>query len=71
MAQTIVLLLIAYLLAGMVFAFYFFFWGAVRLNARARGASAGTKLLWMPGAAGLWPYLSYLLIQRRVEGVDR
>lgn len=46
-----------YLAVGAVFAAVFVWRGAGRLDANARGASWGFRMLILPGAAALWPIL--------------
>ncbi len=54
----------AYLLVGVVFAAWFVSRGAGRLDRAAASGTAGFKLLVLPGAAVLWPYLAFRLWRR-------
>lgn len=47
-----------YLLAGIVFAVWFAARGAGRLDPGATGSTPGFRLLLIPGAVALWPYLA-------------
>lgn len=53
-----------YLAVGLVFAVWFAFAGAQRLDAVAEEAGPGFRLMVIPGAAALWP----LLISKLVRG---
>jgi hypothetical protein len=53
-----------YLVIGALFAAWFAYRGAGRLDPAASGSTAGFRLLLVPGAALLWPYLALRL--RRV-----
>ncbi len=46
-----------YLAAGAVFAAAFVAFGAGRIDPAAKGAPLGFRLLVLPGAIALWPYL--------------
>ena len=46
-----------YLAVGVLFAVPFVAFGAGRIDPAARGAPAGFRLLVLPGAIALWPYL--------------
>ena len=46
-----------YLLIGLLFAVVFVTTGIERVDATARGASAGFRLLILPGVVALWPVL--------------
>lgn len=56
-ALLIVRLAAGYLALGSVFALWFAWRGAGRLDPAARGGSMGFRLLVLPGAALLWPVL--------------
>ena len=47
----------AYAAAGAVFGLLFVTRGVSRIDASARGAGWGFRLLILPGAIALWPYL--------------
>ncbi len=47
-----------YLAVGLLFAVAFSLWGAGRLDQRARHGSWGFRLLVIPGAMALWPWLA-------------
>jgi len=47
----------AYLGVGVVFAVYFSFSAAARIDSAAKGAGAAFRLLIVPGAMLLWPVL--------------
>lgn len=57
-AQVILLLAAVYLAMGLSFALAFTTWGAGRIDAAARGTSAAFRLLLVPGATALWPWLA-------------
>lgn len=46
-----------YALVGIVFAVFFVLVGAGRLDSVARGTPLRVRLIWLPGAAALWPLL--------------
>ena len=46
-----------YAVAGLMFSVAFVSFGVQRVDAAARGAGAGFRLLILPGAAALWPLL--------------
>jgi hypothetical protein len=46
-----------YLLIGLLFAVVFVTTGIERVDATARGAGAGFRLLILPGVVALWPVL--------------
>ena len=46
-----------YFLIGTVFAVWFAGRGAERLDRGAAGSTVGFRLLLVPGAAAIWPYL--------------
>ena len=49
----------AYFAFGSVFALLFAALGVGRMNSKARGSGWGFRLLILPGAAALWPFLTY------------
>lgn len=59
----------AYLAAGILFALFFSFAGAARLDRAAKGAGLLFRLFILPGAALLWPLL--LLIWIAGAGANR
>jgi hypothetical protein len=56
-AELVLAGLSVYLLAGLMFGLPFVLRGAGRVDAAARGASLGFRLLILPGTAVLWPLL--------------
>lgn len=58
-ARLLVMVAGAYTLAGLLFAVPFAWRGAGALEAVAREATLGFRLLILPGAATLWPILLY------------
>jgi hypothetical protein len=56
-AAAFLILLGIYLLCGLLFAVPFAFFGAQRVDPHARHASWGFRLLIIPGAMALWPFL--------------
>jgi hypothetical protein len=59
----------AYFAAGALFALFFSFAGAARIDRTTKGASPFFRLLLLPGAALLWPLL--LLMWIAGAGADR
>lgn len=57
-AEWFVLALALYGLAGLIFALAFQLRGLSRIDAAARGAGLGFRLLILPGMVALWPLLS-------------
>ncbi|MGQ0552942.1 MAG: hypothetical protein ACT4PU_06955 [Planctomycetota bacterium] len=57
MVEGFVAVLAAYALAGLVFALVFVAIGVQRVDAGARSATWGFRLLILPGAAAFWPLL--------------
>ncbi len=57
LAQTIVMILGLYFGIGLVFALAFVFVGLARVNPSAAQSSLFTRLMFLPGAVGLWPVL--------------
>lgn len=57
LAEGVVLLGELYAAAGLLFAIVFAAWGARRIDPAAQGAGIGFRLLLLPGAAVLWPWL--------------
>ncbi len=58
MAELIVNILLGYAGIGVLFAVAFVTIGAGRLDPNAVGGPIGFRLLILPGAAALWPYLA-------------
>ncbi len=56
--STLILAGKVYLLAGVGFAIWFAARGAGRLDPGATGSTLGFRLLLIPGAVVLWPYLA-------------
>jgi hypothetical protein len=52
-----VTMLIAYLVIGCMFAIAFVAAGINRLDPQAKGAGLGFRLIVLPGAVALWPWL--------------
>jgi len=46
-----------YALVGLVVAIAFVAVGVTRVLAQPTPASTGARLIWLPGAAALWPYV--------------
>jgi hypothetical protein len=59
--------LAAYLAAGLLFAPAFAWRWAARLDPAAGRGTLGFRLLLLPGAALLWPYLAWRLVRSRAE----
>ena len=68
MAETIGNLVVAYLGIGVLFAIYFVFSGARRLDPVANGATWGFRVMIFPGAMGLWPVLIVKLVRGIAAG---
>ncbi len=62
-AETILLAFGAYGAVGLAFALWFVAWGAQRLDEAAHGMPVQARLILMPGAAALWPYLAWRQIR--------
>jgi len=56
--ELLVLVLQVYTLVGLLFAVAFVFRGAARLDPDAVAGTWGFRVLILPGAAALWPYLA-------------
>lgn len=63
-AETIVLISGLYALLGVAFAIAFSWRGAARIDPAARDATWGFRVLVLPGAAALWPWLLIRWIRR-------
>jgi hypothetical protein len=59
LAQAFVVALALYAGVGFVFAILFVSIGVSHLDAEARGAGLGFRLIILPGVAALWPLLFY------------
>ena len=57
MMQFVFVFLVVYLVIGLFFAIAFALSGHKKLDSGAATASRRLRLLWMPGAAALWPIL--------------
>ena len=57
-AEIVVVAVSAYLACGLLFGLAFVTAGVGRVDAAARGTTAGFRLLILPGAAALWPFLA-------------
>lgn len=55
-----------YLALGMLFAVFFVYWGANKIDPSAKQATAGFRLVIFPGATALWP----LLLWRWLRGAS-
>ena len=63
LAIWIVRLFGVYFALGLIFALAFVFRGVQRIDAAAKGASVGFRLLILPGCAALWPLLTWRWIR--------
>ncbi len=66
-----VTLLVAYSLAGLVFAVAFVSVGIQRIDAQARGSSVAFRLIVLPAAMALWPMLLRRWSQSRPGGREQ
>jgi hypothetical protein len=66
--QIILIALGGYLLVGVVFAFVFVLFGSVRIDRAAGRSSAWVRLIFLPGAAVLWPVLAVRWMGARAAG---
>ena len=55
--ETMLLVAAAYVGIGLLFALYFVLRGVGRYDSVAKGAPWGFRLLILPGATALWPFL--------------
>jgi hypothetical protein len=55
----------AYVAAGALFAAAFVTWGVGRMDPVARRATWGFRLIILPGATALWPFLAARWLARR------
>ena len=58
---------LAYLLIGVLFALYFFFKGALRLDPLIADGKWTVRLLLMPGVIALWPLLLLKLLKKKTH----
>lgn len=58
-----------YMALGALFAIYFVWHGAARLDEAARGISWKTRVLFFPGATALWPVLLRKCLRRPTEAI--
>ena len=65
----LILLIAAYVGLGLLFSAFFAFKGAALLDPVAKEASLGFRFILLPGAAALWPVLSFKLLRRK-EGTS-
>ena len=56
-AQGLLLALAAYMAIGIAFGLAFVASGVARIDASAQGMTLAARLLLLPGAAALWPFL--------------
>jgi len=66
LANILILIAAIYLSIGLLFAIPFVFFGAGRIDPTARKATAGYKLIIIPGTMALWPLLAF----RWLKGVS-
>lgn len=64
-AVLVVVVVLAYLAIGVVFAVPFVLVGVGRLDPVARGAPVRVRLLLLPGSAALWPLMAARVIRVR------
>lgn len=57
-AETVLWVLLAYLICGLVVGVPFVLGGVDRVDEAARGASFGFRLLILPGTVALWPLMA-------------
>ena len=68
-AEVILLVCLAYTFCGLGVGLPFVLRGVDRVDASARGASIGFRLLILPGTAALWPLMAAKWIKaRKAEG---
>lgn len=63
-AEWFVRILSAYAALGLLFALVFVTMGVQRIDAAARGVGLGFRLLILPGATALWPWLLVRLLRK-------
>lgn len=69
-AQFVVAVFEAYVLAGVAFALMFLPWGVVRVDPRVAGAPKTLRLLILPGIVALWPLFAWRWIAGRNEPIE-
>jgi len=62
-ANVILFALATYIAIGVAFGLYFIFKGINRFDAAAAGAGISFRMLMLPGAVGLWPWLLIRLLR--------
>lgn len=67
-AEWIALLVAAYSAFGALFAVYFLWRGANRLDDAARNSGVAFHLILLPGAVALWPVLAVLCLRSTKGG---
>jgi len=65
LAQGLLLLIGVYLGVGLLFACAFVLLAVQRLDPAAHGMPVSARLLILPGAAAMWPWLGWVWLQRR------
>ena len=68
LVRTLVSALYAYAAVGFVFGVFFAFLGVGRIDPVARSGTWGFRLLILPGAAALWPFLFLRCLRGTPEG---
>jgi hypothetical protein len=69
-AELSLLILAAYLACGLVFGLAFACWGSVAIDPAARGMPLWVRVLILPGAAALWPWLLPRWLRRQPPPVS-
>lgn len=70
MAEWTLLVLAAYLAAGLAFGLAFVWRGAAAVDPAARGMPLRVRFLILPGAAALWPWLLMRWLRRQQPPVS-
>lgn len=70
-AEVVVLLCTVYIACGLVFAPFFVWRGAGRIDPTAQSAGLGFRLMILPGVVGLWPILLRRWLAGRLPPVER
>lgn len=71
MAELLARAFLLYVAGGAIFASWFVYAGANRMDPAARGSSIGFRVLIFPGAVGLWPYLLARLLSDNGQRTTR